>query len=469
MTANDGEQTGTDTVTVVVTSPGNVAPTVNAGPDQIITLPTTTASLAGIVTDDGLPTGTVTTQWTKVSGPGAVTFGNAAAAATTASFSVQGVYVLQLTANDGAVSASDLISITIDSSPSNKAIDFGGTDASVTFGPAPGLGASVFTVETWFRREGPGVATFTGTGGVTAIPLVTKGMAEVEGSNHDMNYFLGIRQSDGVLAADFEDTATGLNHPVVGVTPIAANGAWHHAAATYDGTTWRLYLDGVLDAQLVVGAFTPARTASSTPRSERRSTRRAASRPGRRKGSSTARSTRRASGTTRARCRRSTAGGRHEITNAPGLLGRWGFDEGTGTVSERQHRPRHQRNRDGHELGLGGRRAVLDARQHRACRGTDAATTTMQTAVAIAVLANDTDADGDALAVTSVGLPAHGTAVVNPQRNHHVHAGRGYSGPDGFTYAISDGQGGTARSAVVVDIAGVPNLPPTVNADPIRP
>ena len=32
---------------------------------------------------------------------------------------------------------------------------------------------------------------------------------------------------------------------------------WRHAAATYDGTTWRLYLDGALDAQLVVGNFTP--------------------------------------------------------------------------------------------------------------------------------------------------------------------------------------------------------------------
>ena len=88
----------------------------------------------------------------------------------------------------------------------------------MTFGPAPGLGASVFTVETWFRRDGAGIATNTGSGGVVAVPLVTKGMAEVEGSNRDMNYFLGIRQSDGVLAADFEDTATGLNHPVVGVT-----------------------------------------------------------------------------------------------------------------------------------------------------------------------------------------------------------------------------------------------------------
>ena len=92
---------------------------------------------------------------------------------------------------------------------------------------------------------------------IVAIPLVTKGMAETEGGTVDMNYFLGIRGTDGVLVGDFEDTATGLNHPVAGATVIAADGVWHHAAATYDGTTWRLYLDGALDTQLVVGAFTP--------------------------------------------------------------------------------------------------------------------------------------------------------------------------------------------------------------------
>src|SRR5438093_5646955 len=72
-----------------------------------------------------------------------------------------------------------------------------------------------------------------------------------------MNYFLGIRGSDNVLAADFEDTATGLNHPIVGTTVIPADGTWRHAAATYDGTTWRLYLNGQLETTLVVGAFTP--------------------------------------------------------------------------------------------------------------------------------------------------------------------------------------------------------------------
>ncbi|HYU67028.1 MAG TPA: LamG-like jellyroll fold domain-containing protein, partial [Jatrophihabitantaceae bacterium] len=51
----------------------------------------------------------------------------------------------------------------------------------------------------------------------------------------------------------------GLNHPVSGTTAVTSN-VWHHAAATYDGTTWRLYLDGALDKTLVVGAFTPEAT-----------------------------------------------------------------------------------------------------------------------------------------------------------------------------------------------------------------
>ena len=221
------------------------------------TFPTATATLSGTASDDGVPGAGLTTLWTKVSGPGTVTFGAAASLSTSATFSVLGVYVLRLTANDGEMSTSDTLTITIDSNPPNKAIDFGGTNAYVTFGAAPGLGASTFTLETWFRRDGTGIATNTGTNGVVAVPLVTKGMAEAEGGTVDMNYFLGIRRDDNVLVADFEDTATGLNHPVAGTTAIPADGVWRHVAAVYDGTTWRLYLDGVLQTQLVVGAFTP--------------------------------------------------------------------------------------------------------------------------------------------------------------------------------------------------------------------
>ena len=92
---------------------GNLAPTVNAGIDQTIVLPAL-ANLDGTVTDDGLPTPPlVTTAWSKVTGPGTVTFGNMSAVDTTATFSLSGTYVLRLTASDGALTSSDDISITV--------------------------------------------------------------------------------------------------------------------------------------------------------------------------------------------------------------------------------------------------------------------------------------------------------------------------------------------------------------------
>ena len=137
------------------------------------------------------------------------------------------------------------------------ALQFDGVDDRVTFGQAPGLGAQTFTLELWFKKTGAGTTTTTGTGGVTsAIPLLAKGRGEAENSNVDMNYFLGIDSAKRVLAADFEDTAGGVNHPVFGRTAICDN-IWYHAAATYDGTTWRLFLNGELEATVVVGAFTP--------------------------------------------------------------------------------------------------------------------------------------------------------------------------------------------------------------------
>ena len=98
---------------VTVTVPTNLAPVVNAGPDQIITFPSG-ASIAGSATDDGLPFGsTLTRTWSKVSGPGTVTFGNPALLNTTASFSVSGSYTLRLTASDGTLSTSDDVIITV--------------------------------------------------------------------------------------------------------------------------------------------------------------------------------------------------------------------------------------------------------------------------------------------------------------------------------------------------------------------
>lgn len=49
-------------------TPTNQAPSVNAGADQSITLPNG-ATLNGTVTDDGLPSGSLVTLWSQISGP----------------------------------------------------------------------------------------------------------------------------------------------------------------------------------------------------------------------------------------------------------------------------------------------------------------------------------------------------------------------------------------------------------------
>jgi hypothetical protein len=95
--------------------PVNVGATVNAGSDATISLPAT-AALNGTVTDDGKPA-LFTTAWHKVSGPGDVTFGNAIAVDTTASFTAAGNYTLRLVANDGQVKTFDDAAFTVQSSP----------------------------------------------------------------------------------------------------------------------------------------------------------------------------------------------------------------------------------------------------------------------------------------------------------------------------------------------------------------
>jgi hypothetical protein len=141
---------------------GNAPPTVEAGSAQTVTLPDSATLDGAMVSDDGLPDppGMVATAWSQVSGPGMVSFGSASRLAlhpegsqgglagigdasdlsvdnlvffiktvwakvtshfrpgpgavdTTASFSAAGSYVLRLTANDGELSASDELTLTV--------------------------------------------------------------------------------------------------------------------------------------------------------------------------------------------------------------------------------------------------------------------------------------------------------------------------------------------------------------------
>ncbi|GAA5145601.1 hypothetical protein GCM10023340_15200 [Nocardioides marinquilinus] len=79
----------------------------------------------------------------------------------------------------------------------------------------------------------------------------------------------------------------------------------------------------------------------------------------------------------------------------------------------------------------------------------DSATTTESTAVDVDVLANDTDADGDTLAVASVTDPANGTATITGTKVRYT-PDAGHTGADTFDYVVSDGNGGTDTGTVTV-------------------
>lgn len=131
LTANDGELSAYDETTVTYTQ--NQAPVVNAGIDKTITYPVNSVSLDGTVTDDGLPNppGAVTITWSKQSGPGTVTFGNANAVDTTATFSAYGTYVLRLAANDSQLSAYDEATIIYQGQANQAPVADAGPDQTV--------------------------------------------------------------------------------------------------------------------------------------------------------------------------------------------------------------------------------------------------------------------------------------------------------------------------------------------------
>ena len=96
--------------------------------------------------------------------------------------------------------------------------------------------------------------------------------------------------------------------------------------------------------------------------------------------------------------------------------------------------------------------------------GPDAAITTAGVPVTVAVLANDSDPDGNPLTVVSVG-PASAGAVVNNGSSVTYTPAAGFTGADAFAYVIADGAGGTATGTVDVTVIPAANTPPVAVAD----
>ena len=100
----------------------------------------------------------------------------------------------------------------------------------------------------------------------------------------------------------------------------------------------------------------------------------------------------------------------------------------------------------------------------------DTARTPFGTAVEIAVVDNDTDADGDDLTVTAVTTPASGTATITSDANGDdtrvTYTPRsGHPGADTFDYTVSDGAASdTGTVSVTVDLVTVTPNPSTTGS-----
>jgi hypothetical protein len=96
----------------------------------------------------------------------------------------------------------------------------------------------------------------------------------------------------------------------------------------------------------------------------------------------------------------------------------------------------------------------------------NAVTTAEDTAVTIlftTLLANDTDVEGNPLTVTSVGSPINGSLSNTNGSSVLFTPSPHFNGLAGFSYTVSDGNGGTATGAVNVSVTSVNDAPVAAN------
>ncbi len=79
------------------------------------------------------------------------------------------------------------------------------------------------------------------------------------------------------------------------------------------------------------------------------------------------------------------------------------------------------------------------------------------------VLANDSDADGNALSATLLSAPEHGTLVLGLDGSFEYTPAAGFQGADAFTYVADDGQAQSLAATVTIDVIQANDAPQAVD------
>ncbi|MBE9061110.1 S-layer family protein [cf. Phormidesmis sp. LEGE 11477] len=92
----------------------------------------------------------------------------------------------------------------------------------------------------------------------------------------------------------------------------------------------------------------------------------------------------------------------------------------------------------------------------------DSGNTTEDESVAIDVLSNDTDLDGDTLSATLAEGPTNGSVETNTDGSFEYTPSANFNGSDSFTYTLSDGEA-SVEGSVIVNIEAVNDAPVAIN------
>jgi hypothetical protein len=189
----------------------NQPPTANAGSDQIITLPTNTASLKGTGADSD---GSVSSyNWSKLSGPSGGTITNSTSASTTITGLIQGTYVfvLKVTDNVGATGF-DTIQVNVKAAVANTTpvVDAGAHQTivlpvnSTSLNGSGSVEGGTISAYNWQKLSGPSSGII-----VNASAATTKVTELVEGT-----YVFQLKVTDNRGTSNTADVQVKVTAPV---------------------------------------------------------------------------------------------------------------------------------------------------------------------------------------------------------------------------------------------------------------
>ncbi len=119
------------------------------------------------------------------------------------------------------------------STPAGKAVEFGGVEDALFLNVHPLAGAETFTWEVIFRPDVGGAA--------------EQRFFHLQENGTDTRMLFEIRVIDGKWALDSFALSGKDSKALLDREKLHTLGAWHHAAAVYDGREYRNYVDGALE------------------------------------------------------------------------------------------------------------------------------------------------------------------------------------------------------------------------------